>query len=210
MAVKIFPSILNVPKADIQKVIDQLSGFVDGISVDVMDGQFVPPTSFTVDDFAQWNIPIFCEVHLMVQHPELWIEGFARAGADLITIHFEAEQASVEETLKKIHSLGCQSGLALKPKTSVQDVPVHLWDLVDVPLIMSVEPGWGGQAFLPQVLEKVRYLRERYPSKDINIDGGITPETARLAREAGCTILVAGSSVFKSPDYRVAVDLLRD
>jgi len=207
--VKILPSILNVPNDDVQAAIDSVIGFVDGIHYDVMDGHFVPPTTFTVDDFKKLKLPAFTDVHLMVDHPETWIGGFAQAGANLITVHYEAQQKDVRATLEEIKKLGCLAGLSIKPKTLVTDVPEDLWEYADVALIMSVEPGWGGQSFIAEVLDKVRYLRGKFAHKDINIDGGITDETGKLACNAGCNMLVSGSYIFKSHDYRKAVESLR-
>jgi ribulose-phosphate 3-epimerase len=206
---RILPSVLNVPDNDVQKAIDDVKDFVDGIHYDVMDGKFVPPTTFSVDDFRTLSVPVFTDIHLMVHHPEEWIPGFASAGANLLTIHYEADQKSVRGTLEQIKKLGCLAGLSIKPNTLVSDVPDDLWEYADVALIMSVEPGWGGQGFLSEVLEKVRYLREKYQDKDINIDGGINADTAHQACDAGCNMLVSGSYIFKSTDYKAAVESLR-
>lgn len=207
--VRILPSVLNVPDDDVQKAIDAVIDFVDGIHYDVMDGKFVPPTTFTVDDFKRLNIGKFTDIHLMVDQPEDWIQGYAEADANLLTIHYEAKQKDVRGTLEMIKKAGCLAGLSIKPGTFVTDVPDDLWDYADVALIMSVEPGWGGQSFISEVLDKVRYLRDKYPTKDINIDGGITDVTGKQACHAGCNMLVSGSYIFKSEDYRKAVDSLR-
>ena len=207
--IKILPSILNVPDNDVQKAIDKVKDFVDGIHYDVMDGRFVPPTTFTVEDFKELDIPLFTDIHLMVDHPEEVIESYAQAGANLLTIHYEAEQKDVRATLEQIKKLGCLAGLSIKPKTLVTDVPDDLWEYADVALIMSVEPGWGGQGFIAEVLDKVRYLRGKFADKDINIDGGINADTAHQACIAGCNMLVSGTYIFKSPDYRKAVESLR-
>lgn len=208
--IKILPSILNVPDSNVQKAIDDVRGFVDGMHYDVMDGRFVPPTTFTVEDFHRLKIGMFSDVHLMVDHPEEVIEGYAKAGADLLTIHYEAKQKDVRGTLEQIKKLGCLAGLSIKPKTLVTDVPDDLWEYADVALIMSVEPGWGGQSFIEEVLEKVKYLRSKYQQKDINIDGGINAATAQKACQAGCNMLVAGTYIYKSGDYRAAVETLRN
>lgn len=210
MQIKLLPSVLNVPDDDVQSAIDTVIDFVDGIHYDVMDGKFVPPTTFTIQDFQKLNVPTFTDIHLMVENPdEDWVEGFAAAGANLLTIHYEAQQKSVRGTLEQIKQLGCLAGLSIKPQTLVNDVPDDLWDYCDVALIMSVEPGWGGQSFISEVLDKVRYLREKYAEKDINIDGGINAETGKQACEAGCNMLVSGTYIFKSEDYRKAVESLR-
>jgi|CXWL01.1.fsa_nt_gi ribulose-phosphate 3-epimerase len=210
MPIRILPSVLSVPNDDVQKAIDAVIADVDGIHYDVMDGKFVPPTTFTVEDFKRLNIGKFTDVHLMVDHPEDWVNGFAKAKANLLTIHYEAQQTSVRGTLEKIKRLGCLAGLSIKPKTLVSDVPDDLWEYADVALIMSVEPGWGGQSFISEVLDKVRYLRIKFAQKDINIDGGITDLTGKLACHAGCNMLVSGSYIFKSADYKSAIDSLKN
>jgi ribulose-phosphate 3-epimerase len=205
---RILPSVLNVPD-DVQSAVNDVLPYVEGIHYDVMDGKFVPPTTFTVEDFEKLNIPKFTDIHLMVDEPEDWVEGFSKAGADLLTIHYEAKQKSVMGTLELIKKAGCLAGLSIKPGTLVTDVEEELWDYCDVALIMSVEPGWGGQSFISEVLDKVSYLREKYDSKDINIDGGINDDTAHQASAAGCNMLVCGSYIFKSDDYSKAVSSLR-
>ena len=209
MTLRILPSILNVPGNDIQRAIDDVKDIVDGIHYDVMDGRFVPPTTFTIQDYKKLNIPIFTDIHLMVDEPTSWIEEFSKAKANLITIHYEAAQSSVMKSLELIKKRRCLAGLAIKPGTLVTDVPDDLWTYCDVALIMSVEPGWGGQSFLPEVLEKVRYLRGKFHHKEINIDGGITDQTGKLACDAGCTMLVSGSYIFQSREYTKAVETLR-
>lgn len=210
MFMKIYASILNAPEGKVQETIDKLSEHVDGIHYDVMDGKFVPPTTFTAEDFSKLNIPVANEVHLMVQHPDKnWVKDFADAGAEHITIHFESEQESVKSTLEMIKDLGLLAGLSIKPKTAVSDVPDEIWVMLDSVLIMSVEPGWGGQKFIPESLDKVRELRAKYPDLDIGIDGGINAETGKLALEAGCTTLGVGSYLVKSEDYAAAVAALR-
>ena len=207
--VKVLPSVLKVPNDDIQKAIDAVIDVVDGIHYDVMDGKFVPPTTFTIEDFRALRIPIFTDIHLMVDHPEEVILDYAKAGAKLLTIHHEAKQRDVRSTLEQIKKLGCLAGLSIKPRTLVSEVPDDLWEYADVALIMSVEPGWGGQSFISEVLDKVRYLRKKFTYKDINIDGGINDETGLQAVHSGCTMLVSGSYIFTSPDYRQAVERLQ-
>lgn len=210
MNIKILPSVLNVPGNDVQKAINSVKDFVDGIHYDVMDGRFVPPVTFSIEDYKKLDVPIFSDIHLMVHDPEEWIGGFAKAGANLLTIHYEANQKSVRGTLEQIKKLGCLAGLSIKPKTLVTDVPDDLWEYADVALVMSVEPGWGGQGFISEVLDKVSYLRDKFKNKDINIDGGINAETAHQACAAGCNMLVCGTYIFKSDDYRRAVEMLRN
>ncbi len=207
--IRILPSVLNVPNHDVQAAIDTTSSFVDGLHYDVMDGHFVPPTTFSVEDFRKLKAPSFTDIHLMVDDPEEWIVGFAKAGATLLTVHAEAKQRDLRSTLEAIKKLGCLAGLAIKPKTLLESVPDELWEYCDVALVMSVEPGWGGQSFMSEVLDKVRALRKKFYDKEINIDGGINEKTGKDAVHAGCSMLVAGNYIFKSADYKKAVELLR-
>ncbi len=209
MSVSILPSVLDVPRDEIQQYIDDIEPLVDGISFDIMDGDFVPPVSFTLDEVALYEVRKLREIHLMVQNPEEWLDECFDMGADIIAIHVEARQRSVLANLQLIQEEGIQSCLALKPGTGIADVDPQLWDHVDVALIMSVEPGWGGQSFMPEVLDKVAWLSEHYPEMDINIDGGISDQTAPLALDAGCTFMVSGSYLYKAEDRSVAVALLR-
>ena len=145
---------------------------------------------------------------IMINEPIRYIDDFVKAGADCITIHYESTE-KVRETLEYIKSKGVKSGLSIKPATPAEAI-LEYKDLVDMALIMSVEPGFGGQKFMPSSLDKARILRKALGDDfDIEIDGGINPETAALAREAGVNVLVAGSSVFNSDDYKKAIDDLR-
>ncbi len=207
--IKILPSILNVPNNDVQAAIDATSDFVNGLHYDVMDGHFVPPTTFTVEDFKRLRVPSFTDIHLMVDHPEAWIVPFAKAGASLLTVHAEAQQKDLRSTLEAIKKLGCLAGLAIKPMTLLESVSDTVWEYCDVALVMSVEPGWGGQSFISEVLDKVRTLRHKFHDKEISIDGGINQKTGREAVHAGCSMVVAGTYIFGSSDYRKAVATLR-
>jgi len=210
MKIKIFASVLDSPNGDTQGAVDKLDGLVDGIHYDVMDGVFVPPTTYTAEDLAKLNIPMYKSVHLMVEKPDLsWIEDFAKAGADMITIHVESQQESLVNSINLIKEFGCAAGVSLKPMTKVEDVDKEVWSLIDEVLIMSVEPGWGGQKFMPEVLDKVKWIRDNYPDLDIAIDGGINAETGKLAVDAGCNVLGVGSYIVKSADYTAAVASLK-
>lgn len=208
MPVRVFPSVLDVPRDQIQSYMDDIIPFVDGISFDIMDGQFVPPTSFTLDDFRQYSVPKTCEVHLMIQHPDRVLTDWIDAGADMVTIHYESLQESVEGSLKMIRALGAKAALAIKPNTPIESIDPLLFTHCDMVLIMSVEPGWGGQSFIPGVLDKVRWLRSRFPTLDIGIDGGINSQTGPIAVDAGCTLLVSGSYLFKSSEREASVRAL--
>ena len=185
----------------------------DFIHVDVMDGFFVPNITIgpsMVKSLRQHSkLPFIA--HLMITHPERHVKAFADSGSDIIEVHVEAEQ-DLGETLRLIRRLGKKAGLAVNPPTPVHSIFPHLWD-IDLLLIMSVNPGFGGQSFIPDVLPKIGQAKmemERLGCRvPIEIDGGINAETGELAAQAGADILAAGTSVFKAPDMRKAIEALR-
>lgn len=182
------------------------------IHIDVMDGVFVPNISFgfPVLSAARKVTSKVLDTHLMIVEPERYIERFARAGADLITIHEEATE-NLEAALRQIQAAGVRTGVSIKPATPVDRIVPYL-PMLDLVLIMSVEPGFGGQAFIEGSLDKVRQLREAITragcSTLIEIDGGITVENAGAAFEAGCDILVAGNTVFGSENPTRTIEQL--
>lgn len=206
--IKIAPSILGADYGRLNDHLKELESFSDWFHVDVMDGNFVKNLTIgpCVVKSIKTNVPLDC--HLMINNPHLYIEEFAKAGAHSITIHGEASR-HLPEDIKKIKELGCKAGVSINPDTSVDNIAKVL-PMVDLVLIMSVHPGFGGQAFIPEVLEKVRWIREHYPDLDIQIDGGITDKTAPLAVEAGANILVAGSYILKNKNPKEAVENLRN
>ncbi|MCP4923338.1 MAG: ribulose-phosphate 3-epimerase [bacterium] len=187
----------------------------DWIHIDVMDGHFVPNMTMgsVVVDSLKAHTRLSLDVHLMVAPVDPHLEAFAKAGAHSLTVHPEASP-HIHRTLQKIRSLGCKAGIALNPGTSIENLP-YLLDQVDLVLVMTVNPGFGGQKFISSQIEKIRQVRALIDqsSKDIllEVDGGITAETAVQAREAGADVLVAGTSVFKHPSgcYRHAMQDLR-
>lgn len=190
------------------------SAGVDMIHFDVMDGQFVEQISYGSPVLKSirgiTNIPI--DVHLMVQNPDNQVKFFAEAGADIITIHVESN-CNIPETLEQIHILGKRAGLAISPGTPTRRVLDFLFQ-VDMVLVMSVEPGYGGQAFIPDVLTKITEIREYsykagFTGPDIEVDGGINRETAALAVRAGANVLAAGTCLFKSPDMKAENSVLK-
>lgn len=183
------------------------------VHLDVMDGAFVPNISFGMPIIAalrpQSNM-IF-DVHLMIEEPIRYIDAFVKAGADYITVHLEACQ-DVKKTLEAIRAKGKKAGLSIKPATPTEAVYPYLDD-VDMILIMTVEPGYGGQSYIPACGDKVAVLRGEIDRLGknvlIEVDGGICDSTAPLVKEAGADVLVAGSAVFGKKDYRAAMDALR-
>lgn len=212
--VKISPSILASDFTKLGQDISSVeSAGAEMLHLDVMDGLFVPNISFGIPiiSCARKASKMFFDVHLMINEPIRYANDFVKAGADLITVHAEA-CSDVLETLKKIRALGVKSGLSIKPATSVSDIEKYL-EYCDLVLVMSVEPGFGGQKFMPESLEKIARLAEikklKGLSYEIEVDGGINEETAKLCAAAGASVLVAGSSVFGSEDRKAAIDALR-
>jgi len=202
---RIAPSILS---ADFARLGEQIAEVMDAgarvIHVDVMDGHFVPPITIgplVVDSIASQvhDAGGLLDVHLMIEHPEQQVAEFARAGADAITLHWEATP-HVHFALGAVREAGCGAGLALNPATPPEAV-TGVADLIDVVLCMTVNPGWGGQAFIASSPAKVAALRELLPPETaIEVDGGVDVETAPQCSEAGAALFVAGSAVFGAPD----------
>ena len=208
------PSILDSDFTEIKKTIKTLEkAEADYIHLDIMDGVFVPNLTFGPKIIAPLrpltSIPF--DAHLMIQKPGSFIDAFAEAGADIITVHYEAARG-MKPLIKKIKDRGLKAGISIKPKTSPKVLLPCIASL-DLILIMSVEPGFGGQSFMPASLDKARYYRKIIDNKKLNclleIDGGINMTTAPLAAAAGIDILVAGSAVFKSNDPVKAIQGLR-
>ena len=212
---KIAPSVLS---ADFSKIGEEVKSLeacgADLVHCDVMDGVFVNNITFgikMVEDLRKCTaLPLDC--HLMIVHPEKYVGRFAKAGADIVTVHYEACGETLKSTLELIRAAGAKCGAVINPDTPAEKI-ADVLPLCDMVLVMSVFPGFGGQKFIGETLEKVRFLRnfaaEHGLSYDIEIDGGITPENAARVREAGANVLVAGSAVFRAPDRRAAISALK-
>ena len=210
--IEIMPSILAADMGNLEAGIrrGEQSG-ADQIHVDVMDGVFVPNISMgpAVAAMADRVTELPLDVHLMLLRPQDHIEAFAKAGSDTILIHIEAE-CDVEDTLKRIRDLGCKAGITVNPPTPVASIFQTLENgLVDEVLVMSVNPGFGGQSYIADVESKISDVRRRWPDMLISIDGGIDLETVKPAAAHGANLFVAGTSLFKAPDMKAAIAQMR-
>ncbi|MBQ8373999.1 MAG: ribulose-phosphate 3-epimerase [Clostridia bacterium] len=213
--IQVAPSILS---ADFSKMGEEVRSLqesgADVVHCDVMDGVFVNNITFgikMVEDLRKiTTLPLDC--HLMIVHPEKYVERFAKAGADIITVHWEACQDNLKEVLELIKSTGVKCGAVINPDTPVEKIE-EVIPLCDMVLVMSVFPGFGGQKFIPEALDKLREVKaivEKTGKEiDIEIDGGVTAENVGLVKEAGANVIVAGSAVFKAPDRAAMIAKLK-
>ncbi len=212
--IKISPSVLASDLSNLaSEVIEIEKAGAEMAHLDVMDGVFVPNMSFgmPVIECLRNKSNIIFDVHLMIVNPEKYAKRFIDAGADIVTFHLEASD-DPRALLKEIKAAGAKAAISIKPATPASAV-FDLLDDCDMVLVMTVEPGYGGQKFMADMLPKIKELREEIERRgldiDIEVDGGINPETAKLTVQAGANVLVAGSSVFKATDRTAAIDALR-
>ena len=204
---KVAPSILSADFVNLERDIRKLGpDGADYVHVDVMDGCFVPNITIGIPVVAAIKriSPLPLDVHLMIDRPLRYVEDFCRAGADILTVHVEADlPANIRAALEKTRALGVRAALSVKPNTRAEALLPYL-ELCDLILVMTVEPGFGGQSFMADMMPKLKTIRgwidERNPGCELEVDGGVNETTARICRENGANVLVAGSAWFKNPD----------
>ncbi|WP_173916525.1 ribulose-phosphate 3-epimerase [Halobacillus sp. Marseille-Q1614] len=211
---KIAPSILSADFSKLGEEIKEVeNGGADYIHVDVMDGHFVPNITIgpLIVESIRPKTDLPLDVHLMIEQPDLYIEQFAEAGADILTVHQEASP-HLHRTVQLIKSLGVKAGVVINPATPAEAIKPILRD-VDLVLLMTVNPGFGGQSFIPSVLDKIQQInewrREEGYSFEIEVDGGVNKDTAKMCTEAGADVLVAGSAVFNEKDRKAAIEAIK-
>jgi ribulose-phosphate 3-epimerase len=209
------PSLLAADFLKLQDICKMLNeSEADWYHLDIMDGRFVPNISFgpMIVDFFRRATRKTCDVHLMILEPEKFAEAFKKAGADILTVHYEA-CPHLHRNIQQIKSLDMQAGVAINPHTPVTVLRDVLGD-IDLVCMMSVNPGFGGQSFIPHTLQKIKELRklinERNPEIKIEVDGGVTLENAKIILEAGADVLVAGNTVFSAADPKKVIQQLKN
>lgn len=205
------PSILSADFANLGNDIKRVEPYVDWLHLDVMDGHFVPNISIGVPvvKSVRKATKLFLDTHLMIENPTDYVDAFSDAGADLITFHYEATLDKTLETINKIKSANKKVGISIKPKTSVDEIKDYI-NLVDLVLVMTVEPGFGGQKFMEDCALKIPQIREISKNENliIQVDGGINDVTGKTCKDLGASSLVAGNYIYKAIDIKQAIESL--
>ena len=211
MKIIVSPSILSADFANLENDIKRVEPYVSWLHIDVMDGHFVPNISIGVPVLKSVRkcTNLFLDTHLMIENPIKYVDAFCDAGADLITFHVEASKDETIKTIEKIRARGKKVGISIKPKTSVEEIKEYI-DLVDMVLIMTVEPGFGGQKFMEDCAQKIIEVKKYSKNDDliIQIDGGINDITGKICTDIGATSLVAGSYIYNASDIEFAIKSL--
>lgn len=215
--IKVSPSILSADFANLGHDVEDIKrGGADYVHVDVMDGIFVPNISIGIPVVKSLRkaTDMFLDVHLMIDRPHRYVADFCKAGADLVVFHVEADQPQdILQAISLVKEQGKKVGLSVKPKTPAAVLLPYI-ELLDLVLVMTVEPGFGGQSFMADQLPKITELRHMIdtynPACELEVDGGVDPVTAPLCKQAGANVLVAGSAVFNKPDRAEAIRLIRE
>ena len=201
-SIRCVPAILTNDAIDLGKMVQMTESFTDFAQFDIMDGRFVPSQSVSCEQIASLRPKISWEAHLMVLHPETYLEDFKRAGAQKIVFHFEASP-SPEQVISQIKKIGLQAGLAVNPETP-NEAFRHLLDELDSVLFLSVNPGFYGAKFIPEVLDKIRQFRKAHVRMEIGIDGGVKENNIVEIAETGVNVIYIGSAIFMQPDPAAA------
>ena len=206
----ISPSILSADFANLEADIKRVEPYVPWLHIDVMDGHFVPNISIGVPVVKSVRkvTNLFLDTHLMIENPIKYIDAFADAGADLITFHYEAALDKTIETIEKIKSRNLKVGISIKPKTNPEVLKDYI-NLVDMVLIMTVEPGFGGQKFMDDCANKIPSIKQMRKDVLVQIDGGINDRTAKICKDLGADSLVAGSYIYNADDIKQAIELIK-
>ena len=194
----IIPALLTSKREELIQMVNICAEFTDYVQIDIMDGEFVPSQSITLQDLAGWKSPVRCEAHLMVSDPYSWLEPFKALGADRIIYHFEIKKDH-KKIIAKIREMGMGVGLAVNPSTEIDDFRYLVGEL-DTVLFMSVNPGFYGAPFISGVLEKIKNFKNKYPQKQVGIDGGIKQDNLLGVKGAGLDYVCVGSAILKSDD----------